>query len=648
MALKREKAKQIYDAFLDGYDEFTLRQMVFFGMGESLNEIAQGNNLREQIFSLIEWASRTGREQELVQMSYEHNPINPLLKTLYDTWFPTEPHAEFPSEPDADIASPLVRHLHPSPTSTQVSVPSLYSKSWALVIGINDYGSQFPRLFNARNDAAAMADLLQKEYEFDHVITLYDTEATYSAIVEWLRDRLPKQVDANDRLVIFFAGHGTTRTSMSGRMRGYLIPQDAKAEQYHTYIDMTEVSDACGFIRAKHIFLILDCCFSGVVAVARAVSPPASPESITNAYLREITQRPAWQVLTAGAEDQLAADSGSRPGHSAFTGAVLSGLEGGADQNADGIITASELAGFVRPEVIHETRARGGVGQTPYFNYLTGSGQGDFVFVLPARMESGQAGPSIEFDWVMIPAGEFWMGSTKTKDKFSWDNETPQHKIRLPEYRIARVPVTVAQFAAFVEATGYRTNAEEVGWSYVWIGAKWEQVDGAYWARPKGPQSSVERKQDHPVTCISWQDAVAFCQWAGVRLPTEAEWEKAARGTDGRIWPWGGSKPTAQRCNFAEQVGDTTPVGYYPDGASPYGVLDMAGNVLEWTSSKYLPYPYDAQDGREDAEGDDYRTLRGGAWRHPVNWVRCAIRHGVNPHVRYDDYGFRVVVSPGS
>src|SRR5690606_17447059 len=128
----------------------------------------------------------------------------------------------------------------------------------------------------------------------------------------------------------------------------------------------------------------------------------------------------------------------------------------------------------------------------------------------------------------------------------------------------------------------------------------------------------------HPVVNVTWHDALAFCQWAGVRLPTEAEWEKAARGTDGRIWPWGGNEPTDKLCNFNMNVGDTTPVGAYPAGASPYGCLDMAGNVWEWTISLWgkdankpdYGYPYDPNDGREAPDAPDAvrRTLRGGSW----------------------------------
>ncbi len=275
------------------------------------------------------------------------------------------------------------RHVRLSETSrnaTQLRT-HYYDKSWGLVIGINDYQEEHPTLANARNDAVAFANLLRANYQFEEVITLYDAEATCDTLMAWLRDRLPSQIGKNDRLVIFFAGHGTTRESGLGEKRGYLIPHDAKAGRYADYIDMSELRDACGWISAKHILLILDCCFSGVAAITARAAPTAEQRVITDAYLQEITRRSAWQVLTAGASDELAADSGDRPGHSAFTSALLAGLEGQADQNSDGIITASELAGFVKPAV-----SRQGIGprahrQTPFFNYLSGSEQGDFVFL---------------------------------------------------------------------------------------------------------------------------------------------------------------------------------------------------------------------------------------------------------------------------
>jgi formylglycine-generating enzyme required for sulfatase activity len=158
------------------------------------------------------------------------------------------------------------------------------------------------------------------------------------------------------------------------------------------------------------------------------------------------------------------------------------------------------------------------------------------------------------------------------------------------------------------------------------------------------------------VVYISWDDAVVYCRWLAkttkkpYRLPTEAEWEKAARGTDGRIYPWG-NKWDAKRCNTSEDgPGKTTPVGAYPAGASPYGLLDMTGNVWEWCATKWGKlYPYDAT---EDEWGDDYlkaggyRVVRGGSFYGNQYFARCAVRYGDRPGDGVDLRGFRVAVSP--
>jgi formylglycine-generating enzyme required for sulfatase activity len=228
------------------------------------------------------------------------------------------------------------------------------------------------------------------------------------------------------------------------------------------------------------------------------------------------------------------------------------------------------------------------------------------------------------FDWVTIPADAFVRGSDKSKDKQAYDDETPQRRIYLSEYQIARVPVTNTQYKVFVDATGHRKPAH-------WEGG---QI-------PKG-------KTDHPVVYVTWQDAMAFCTWAGVRLPTEAEWEKAARGTDGRIYPWGNQPPDAKRCNFGGKVGDTTPVGIYPDGASPYGVMDMAGNVWDWVNDWYEAGYYSVSPGSnpQGPTTGSSRILRGGAWYHYDDFVRSANRSYNHPVNWYVSYGFRCVRSP--
>lgn len=231
---------------------------------------------------------------------------------------------------------------------------------------------------------------------------------------------------------------------------------------------------------------------------------------------------------------------------------------------------------------------------------------------------------------IRIPAGPFFYGSSDA-DTMARDNEKPQRTIDLPEYWIGHYPVTNAQFARFIQATNHKTTARYKGSGRTRIGSDhWAGVKGADWHHPGGPTTSIEYKAAYPVVQVSWYDAKAFCDWAGLMLPTEEQWEKAARGTDGRIWPWGDDPPTVERCNFDRNVGDTTPVGKYsPQGDSPYGCADMAGNVLEWAASWY------AQNLRP--------ALRGGSWDCNDQDTRIACRGDDNPDHRGDNIGFRVV-----
>ena len=251
-----------------------------------------------------------------------------------------------------------------------------------------------------------------------------------------------------------------------------------------------------------------------------------------------------------------------------------------------------------------------------------------------------------------MPAGEFLMGSALT-DTQAYTDEMPLHKVSLDEYAIGRYDVTNAQFNAFVQATRYKTTAEQEGNGYAYTGKEWKNVTGATWQHPRGPGSDIQGRDNYPVVVVSSDDAVAFCKWASqatggrdVRLPTEAEWEKAARGTDGRIFPWGNSEPDANSLNYnMKTAGDISAVGKYsPAGDSPYGAADMSGNVWQWTSSLYKPYPYDAHDGREDTSSRDPRVLRGGAFYLDRMYARTAARGWNSPDLRADGHGFRVVV----
>lgn len=306
-----------------------------------------------------------------------------------------------PSTRDADAVEPV----------TQPNVQGVYyQKSWALIIGINDYGGRHAPLLNARNDATKLAELCRETYRFEEVHTLYDEEATGATITGWLRDELPARTHRDDRVFIFFAGHGITQETSNGGKRGYLVPHEARKGKYADYINMDELLDACALMPAKHILIILDCCFSGIAAVTARASPPRPPAVLDDVYLRRITELGAWQILTAGASDELAADSGILPGHSAFTSALLAGLLTEADTNDDGLITASELADYVAPRVSRETH-RYGQGQTPFFNYLMGSQQGNFVFFVPGKTPRIPSAPS-KLTGIDPPALS-WMGTLK-------------------------------------------------------------------------------------------------------------------------------------------------------------------------------------------------------------------------------------------
>lgn len=230
--------------------------------------------------------------------------------------------------------------------------------------------------------------------------------------------------------------------------------------------------------------------------------------------------------------------------------------------------------------------------------------------------------PSVTFDWVNIPGGPFRMGSgTSEIEDALFHEETPQLRVFAQDFLISRTPVTNGQYQRFVEGTGYPSPGH-------WLDRR-----------------ISESLADHPVTYVDWYDACAFCAWSGCRLPTEAEWEKAARGVDGRRYPWGEDSPDVRQARFAVMAGETTAeVRHAPLGASPYGVLDMAGNVWEWVHTLYRPYPYNSADGREEDASPDRRVLRGGSFLSPdARYLRCAARSRSYPVRRRDHIGFRVV-----
>jgi len=240
--------------------------------------------------------------------------------------------------------------------------------------------------------------------------------------------------------------------------------------------------------------------------------------------------------------------------------------------------------------------------------------------VAPADGSDAAKSPTVE-----VPAGEFWMGCNEASDAQCADPEKPGRKVVVGAYRIDRTEVTVARYHGCVAA-------------------------GACTPAAVAPECNADAvgMAAHPINCVDWQQATTFCAWAGQRLPTEAEWEKAARGTDGRKFPWGNTDlPAAGKvanicdvacdlqwklADYADGFAATAPVGTYPAGASPYGAADMGGNVWEWTADAYGDTPA--------------RVIRGGSWNNQARNARTSMRSGFTASALAPTVGFRCVSVP--
>ncbi|MHC1782307.1 MAG: formylglycine-generating enzyme family protein [Anaerolineaceae bacterium] len=250
-----------------------------------------------------------------------------------------------------------------------------------------------------------------------------------------------------------------------------------------------------------------------------------------------------------------------------------------------------------------------------------------------------------QMEEVFVPAGAFLMGSTDLEAKIMVEDgraypEIPQHTVILDGFWIDKYEVTNGMYELCVNA----------GWCkppYV----NHSDIYSDYFGNPEF--------SNFPVIWVSWYQAGDYCAWAGRRLPTEAEWEKAARGTEGEKYPWGNEPISGERANlcdincprsianpiYNDGYAEIAPVGSYPDGASPYGAMDMAGNISEWTSTLVQPYPYDANDGREDPDSTAERVWRSSPWSNGFWWLRTTVRYRSVPGYQRNVLGFRCASS---
>jgi len=520
-------------------------------------------------------------------------------------------------------------------------------KSWAVVIGINEY-EKVRQLTYAVPDAKAVADTLERQ-GFS-VTALYNQAATQRAIRSALGTKLAKKVRPEDRIVIYYAGHGEEAKVTGGKGMGYLIPVDGEVDDLAgTGVSMGLIKELADALPAKQVLFLIDVCYGGIAGQQFRSLP-----KMTEDYLRVITRERGRQLITAGGADQQAMEA-PEWGHSVFTYYVLEGLnKGHADLNNDGIIPATELYTYLNERVFTAANLKGHqqrpelwalAAEKGEFVFFTERGQGDRVGSSPvsdsgaatdelAKMKAelemlkaqmakpaevpkpielakapSYSAPQLSSDpqpqvheitgkdgapMMLVPAGEFLFG-----DK--------SERLSLPAFYMDKYEVSTRLYAAFLKAIPVAPHPKD--WS--------EQISGVV-------------SDFRPVVNIYWQDADNYCRYYGKRLPTEQEWEKAARGTDGRIYPWGNEEPTSRHALFNTMdwngYGMLAVVWSHGEGASPYGILGLSGNVWELTNSDF---------------DSSYKVLRGGSWRDESVALRSTNRNKIHPRHQSVMVGFR-------
>lgn len=603
-----------------------------------------------------------------------------------------------------DSASTQSRSVKVTVKTADGKLLSLYSASYALVVGVSDYTHGWPDLREVVNDTREVKAALEQH---GFIVTIVENP-TAAQLENAMKDFITTRgLEAENRLLFYFAGHGYTQKKAYGANMGYIVPSDAplpdkdQAGFLRKAISMENFNSYAREINAKHVLFIFDSCFSGrIFALARAV-----PAVITYK-----TSEPVRQFVTAGSADETVPDK------SIFKQQFLAALNGEGDSNGDGYITGNELGEFLQTKVVNYTRE----SQHPQYGKIRDPqlDKGDFVFVVPTTLPpttkfdpsqyeaeanrlvivkvqwdkwqqdmnaSFQKAQNLDHDanlsatskaqmWkdflnsyatdnpysqqddslrlealrqkvlaniiipsstivkeelrdgmVLIPAGSFMMGSNDGND-----DEKPEHRVYVDAFYIEKSEVTVAQYQWFLNAKNYRKPR--------------------YW-------DEQLQHPNCPVVYVSWGDAVAYAKWAEKRLPTEAEWEYAARGGYTGVvgkskykYPWGNEESHDQANYYGtegrDQWNSISPVRSFPPNG--YDLYDMAGNVWEWCADWYdsnyyqklknstTRKPSGPSDGR-------FRVLRGGSLEDVAYNVSCAIRSSYFPSDRGYNVGFRCV-----
>jgi formylglycine-generating enzyme required for sulfatase activity len=638
MSVPGHLLNRIYEALKAAFNRAEVQRMVRTCMDQRFSAYASDGGYDDQLWSFVEWADRTGRIPDLVKCAHEFNPHNSGLAALYSELstcpVPPPPNAKLQPGSSYDV---FIAY-------SEGDKEALLRLTRALLVA-DIVPWEEPEDFEPSSPKGQRT--LQHAITNAHcVIALLSPEANDSELVQ---DEITYAGVCGLRIFPVMA---------RGKM------QDAIPLKLINFrcVDMSSDSDSD---------------FNGwlIPTIKRHLK----------------TSAPAQSVVLTGSS--TAAQERPFIVHESKTNTVETAepdlITPGPDPSDYPPLEDDSRAGKSDIESTEETGHRVAPEPIPSADQVP-------VERIEVLTQSKVTAAEIGIEWVTIHAGEFLIGSDPERDPMWGEDETPQHRWFVDEFRMSKYPVTNGQYLKFIKATGYP--------------APKHFRNGTY---PK-------KKKMHPVVYVSWHDAVEFCRWAGVRLPTEEEWEKAARGENGLIWPWGNDRPTKQKCNCNGAYRRTTSVRKYPDGASPYGVMDMAGNVWEWTSSPYIQKLHndhigansagdgepaaeklihqlpptlvaptsdvsgqsssiadeDEEDDDTDTDMEDYeadeedeldsnkldnemdtgthrmefsrsriRVIRGGSWESGEPLVRCAARYWHKPSFVEQWCGFRVAVS---
>lgn len=525
------------------------------------------------------------------------------------------------------------------------NTPANRGKRWALLIGIDTYDSK--TVSSLRYSAAdvsafkaALTDPTVGGFDPDRVflMTAGDTREyrpTYTNVLLRLK-QLSELIRPEDTFVFYFSGHGITREGNS-----FLLSVNADAGSLSplmkSAIPLADVRRILSSIKAHQVLFILDTCRNDP-----ATGKGKQDNLLTEAFARDMMFRrePAGMTEFSPITATLYACSvGERAyeweekGHSVFNYYLLEGLKGKA-ADLDGGVTINSLAAYTQKHVNRWTQLNGRKQQTPW---LVRDGAGKLVLA-PASVES-----TVPKGMVLIPAGDFQMGSN---DSEAEAHEKPVHTVYIDAFYIDVYEVTNAQYKAFIDANP-QWGKDQIPDDYT-FGNYLSDWDGNNYPSGRGKQ---------PVIRVSWYAAMAYSQWAGKRLPTEAEWEKAARGgLVGQKYPWGDAldadKANYGKAWYGRRVPTTAVGSYSPNG---YGLYDMAGNASEWCLDAYNADFYKDSPPRNPIAGvesiaeimanfmnlENPHVLRGGSWASAPNELRVAFRSGYYPLPTYDHIGFR-------